>query len=215
MKKEKRDFDKGAASWDDNPLRLKLANDVFNSLSREIELLPTMDVMDFGCGTGLLTLRLCPLVRSITGFDSSQGMLEVFRKKIVQKNLGGVEVHHIDMDKGGRLSGLYHLIVSSMTMHHIEDVRSLLGQFYQMLHPSGHLCLADLNIDNGKFHDDHTGVFHHGFDTTALHGLFKEAGFEGVRDIQAARVAKTGSDGVMREFSVFLMIGRKNALPSP
>jgi len=206
----KRDFNKEASSWDDNPLRAKLANDVFRSISREIILLPTMDIMDFGCGTGLMSLQFHPSVHSITGFDSSEGMLEVFRKKIAQGNLKKTETHHIDLDKGQSLSGQYHLIVSSMTLHHIKDVQSLLDQFYKLLLPGGYLCIADLDPDNGKFHDNNDGVFHQGFDRAVLRGLYNNVGFDSVRDVVATEVAKTGNDGISRKFSIFLMIGQKS-----
>ena len=34
-----------------------------------------MDALDFGCGTGLVTLKLQPFIHSITGVDGSQGMI--------------------------------------------------------------------------------------------------------------------------------------------
>ena len=209
MNLNKRDFDKEANSWDDNPLRVKLANDISKSILREIVLLPRMDIMDFGCGTGLVTIQFRPRVRSITGFDSSEGMLAVFKKKIVEKKLTAIETHHIDLDKGQHLKGQYHLIISSMALHHIKNVQPLLNQFYKLLQPSGILCIADLDLDNGKFHDIHDGVFHHGFDRSVLSSHFKKAGFKAVRDLQATDVAKIGKDGIARNFSVFLMIGKK------
>ncbi|MEI7998269.1 MAG: class I SAM-dependent methyltransferase [Candidatus Omnitrophota bacterium] len=205
----KRDFNKEATAWDDNPIRVQLANDIYKRISQEVVLMPTMDIMDFGCGTGLMTLQFKPLVRSITGFDSSEGMLEVFKDKVVQKNLSGVEVYHIDLEKGECLKGQYHLIVSSMTFHHIMDIPALLDQFYKLLQPSGYLCIADLDSDEGKFHDNNDGVFHQGFDRLSLSGHFKEAGFEDVRDVQATEVVKMGSDGITRKFSIFLMMGQK------
>ncbi len=56
MNAEKRDFDKEAASWDEHPARIKLANDITHAISEQIVLMPEMDIMDFGCGTGLLAL---------------------------------------------------------------------------------------------------------------------------------------------------------------
>ena len=97
-----------------------------------------------------------------------------------------------------------------MTLHHIKDIRPLIDQFYKVLLPSGYLCLADLDPDNGRFHDTDDGIIHYGFDREALRSVLKQAGFTYVRDVQAAEVFKTGADGVARKFSVFLMIGRKN-----
>ena len=87
MGSEKRDFDQAAASWDERPQRVKLAKDVADAVIRLGGVQPTMDVLDFGCGTGLLTLQLQPLVHSITGVDSSRGMLEILNGKISGRKL--------------------------------------------------------------------------------------------------------------------------------
>ncbi|MBP1708041.1 MAG: Methyltransferase type 11, partial [Chloroflexi bacterium] len=68
---QRRDFDKDAANWDDNAGRVKMANNIANAILDAVRLRPDMEVLDFGCGTGLLTLRLQPLVKSIHGVDSS------------------------------------------------------------------------------------------------------------------------------------------------
>jgi len=202
---EKRDFDKEAAAWDENPGRVKLAHDVATTIRDEVPLNPRMDVLDFGCGTGLLTLGLQPFVRSITGVDSSQGMLEVLRAKVESRKLPNVHARHMDLDEGDVLDGRYDLIVSSMTFHHIREVGPLLSQFQKVCAPSGHICIADIDPGAGRFHTDNYGVFHFGFDRTALH----QAGFEDVRDRTAATMTKPISGGTVRAFTVFLLTGRK------
>ena len=144
MRAERRNFDKEAAAWDQNPGRVKLAKDVGDIILREISLTKEMDAMDFGCGTGLLTLRLQPLVRSITGIDSSGGMIEMLRMKIARQNLTNVRTLRIDPEKGDVLTGNYHLIVSNMTFHHIEKIRPVLDQFNRITAPSGYLLISDL-----------------------------------------------------------------------
>ena len=169
---EKKDFDKEAASWDQEAGRIKLANDVAEAISDEISLTPTMDVLDFGCGTGLLTLQLQPYVRSITGVDNSQGMLDILWVKIQTRNLSKVTIQYKDLDKGDVLEGRYHLIVSSMTFHHIREISPLLNQFSKVLVPQGYLCIADLDPDDGRFHGTNEGVFHYGFDRSILRHAF-------------------------------------------
>jgi hypothetical protein len=68
-----------------------------------------------------------------------------------------------------------------------------------------------LDLDEGQFHDDNTGVFHFGFDRATLHKVFTDAGFDNVRDISAAEVVKPNINGEMRRFTVFLMIGQKRS----
>ncbi|MBN1973847.1 MAG: class I SAM-dependent methyltransferase [Sedimentisphaerales bacterium] len=209
MNNKKRNFDKEAALWDENPARVKLAHDVAHAVTKQITLKPDMDVMDFGCGTGLLTLELQPYVRSITGVDNSQGMLDIFNTKVNKLKLGNIKSLLIDLDKGRKLTGNYQIVLSGMTLHHIKEIEPLFEQFYNIISPGGYLCLVDLDLDNGKFHRDNTGVFHFGFSRTALRKIFTDTGFENVKDITAAEVTKPTIDGEMKTFTVFLMTGQK------
>ncbi len=209
MADPKRNFDQDAASWDDNPGRVKVASDISRAIISEISLTATMDVLDFGCGTGLVTLALQPHVRSITGLDSSRGMLDVLNRKISERNLSNVSTRYLNPDQGGALSGLYHLAVSSMTLHHIREVEPLLKQFYQILQPSGVLCIADLDEDGGRFHESNEGVFHFGFDRAVLARQFENAGFRNITATQAAQVEKPVAGGARQVFTIFLMIGTR------
>ena len=209
MNELRRDFDQAAATWDDNPVRIKLAKDVAKAITDQVILTPDMAVMDFGCGTGLLTMLLQPMVGSITGVDSSRGMLDTLNAKIGKLRMPGIKTEFVDPDRGDRLAGFYHLIVSNMTLHHIKDTKSLLGQFFQILAPGGYLCISDLDPEGGLFHNDNTGVFHHGFDRAELRKLFSETGFTDVRDVTAAEMEKPAADGKLRKFSIFLMTGRR------
>ena len=210
MGEEKRDFDREAASWDQDPGRLRLARDVAGAIREEARLSLDMDVMDFGCGTGLLSLHLQPFVRSVTGVDGSQGMLDVFGAKVRKLCLSNVRLRRLDLEGGDALEGSYDLIVSSMTMHHIRDVRPLLGRLYRVTSPGGCLCIADLDPDDGQFHGGHNdGVFHAGFDRQWMRDAFLAAGFVDARDRTAATVVKPGADGIKRAFTVGLVTGRK------
>ncbi len=209
MNTEKRDFDKEAAAWDENPVRVKLVKDVSQAISRQIALSPDMEVLDFGCGTGLLSLQIQPRVRSVTGVDSSPGMLAQFDRKIAELGLRQVKTVLLDLDQGHPLPGRYDLIISNMTLHHIQRVEPLLAQFYNVLRPGGHLCLSDLDPEEGRFHGDNTGVFHFGFERAALRKAFSAAGFADVAATDAAEVVKPGADGKMNRFGVFLMTGRR------
>jgi ubiquinone/menaquinone biosynthesis C-methylase UbiE len=209
MKDDKRDFDQVAASWDEEPGRVRLANDIAQAIREEIRLTADMDVLDFGCGTGLLTLNLQPLVRSVTGADSSQGMLDVLRSKIEKLGLPNVSPLYLDLDRGDVLEGSFHLVVSSMTFHHIKNIVPLLHQLHTVTLPGGHICIADLDTDGGKFHADNEGVFHFGFNRMEMRNDFIKAGLEDVRDRTAASILKPGQDGISREFTIFLITGRK------
>ncbi len=205
----RKDFDKEAAAWDQNPGRVKLADEVADTIIREIKPTRDMDVLDFGCGTGLVTLRLQPFVKTITGADSSKGMLSVLQNKVSRSDFKNVKIQFVDFDKGERVAGEFHLVVSSMTLHHIHDIAPLFRQMYDLLHPGGIFCISDLDKEDGSFHGDNTGVLHFGFDRQHLKGLLEKAGFKEIRDVTAAAVEKESEGRGKRRFTVFLMRGRK------
>ncbi len=211
MSSDKWDFNKEAATWDANPGRVKLANDIADSILEEGILTPEMDVLDFGCGTGLVALRLQPFARSITGVDSSRGMLSVLRSKIEDQRLANIEACFVDLEQGDDLEGVYHFIVSGMTFHHIKEIGALLDRFYRISSPGGHICIADLDPDEGRFHSNNDSVFHNGFDRAVLREAFTQAGFVDIRDKTAATMIKEMPEGGTRSFSIFLMIGRKKS----
>lgn len=209
MTKEKRDFDAAAATWDEKPARVKLAGEVAEAIIRRVAPNQTMHAADFGCGTGLLSLKLQPLVASITGIDSSPGMLDILRAKVAEGKLTNVHSQLVDVEKGETVTGKFDLITSSMTLHHIVDPKALLQHLNAALVPGGILAIADLEPDGGLFHDDNTGVHHFGFERTVVRAMFAEAGFVDIEDGTATELVKTGPDGTKRTFAVFLVSGRK------
>lgn len=205
---ERRGFNAEAAQWDANPGRVKLAGEVANAIIREARPTREMDVLDFGCGTGLVTLKLQPLVKTITGVDSSEGMLGVLEGKVRAQGLANVNTRFVDLEKGGRVEGSYDLIMSSVTLHHVPDTAGLLAQWHGLLRPNGQVCFADFDTEDGSFHSDNTGVFHFGFDREQLKKLLREAGFRDIRDTTASTIIKEIEGKGKRAFPVFLITAR-------
>ena len=208
MDSGKRDFDKEAATWD-TPPRVKLAGDVSKAMLGRLQLTKEMDVLDFGCGTGLVTLPFNTLVHSITGVDSSKGMLDVFESKAQKQQADNVKTRYLDLTKGDVVGDNYHAVVSSMTLHHVKDTQKILEHFYGALISGGQIAIADLDEEGGTFHDNNDGVFHFGFNCEKLGRLLAEAGFTDVQFTTAAQMKKTGADGKDRVFDIFLVTGRK------
>lgn len=209
MNEAKRDFDGVAATWDSHPVRVRLAGDVFRAMALETNLNDSMDVLDFGCGTGLLTMRLQLFVRSVKGVDSSRGMLEVLNEKIAEGNIANVKTSFLDTENGGILKGSYHLITSSMTFHHIRNIGPVLDQFYKVLLPGGKICIADLDSEDGRFHESNEGVFHFGFEREDLIRIISDAGFKDVKSVTASVITKPVQRRQNKKFSVFLITGSK------
>jgi ubiquinone/menaquinone biosynthesis C-methylase UbiE len=196
-------FDARANTWDEEPRRVKLAADIFAALEKQVPLEPDWSVLDYGCGTGLLTLALAPRVRRIVAVDSSKGMLDVLAKKTAAASCSNVVRLQSDFAADPLPPGPYDLVASAMTLHHVADVAALLRKFFALLVPGGQIALADLDAEDGTFHDNSAGIHHFGFDRAAFAKQLAAAGFEKIQFATAAHIAKA------RDYSVFLATARK------
>ena len=61
--------------------RVALARDIVQTLLREVPVQPSMAAVDYGCGTGLVTLALQLAVQRLLGADTSPGMLAKLQEK--------------------------------------------------------------------------------------------------------------------------------------
>ncbi len=205
----KRDFDKEAANWDSNEPRRKLAMDVVERIVVEIELDGSQRLMDFGAGTGLVSIGLKPYVGEVIAVDSSPGMLGVLKEKIERSGVTGVTTLLWDAGRDATPLPGADVIVSSMTLHHIDDVPGIAARFHEALAPGGWIGVADLDLEHGAFHSDPTGVAHEGFDREDLMKTFAAAGFHSLRTVDAHTLIKPAKSGELKSFTVFLLVGRK------
>lgn len=196
-------FDQAAATWDLADRRVLLAHAVAEAISSRVPLSRERNVLDFGCGTGLVTLELAPQVGSISGADTSPGMLTTLAGKAKSQGLS-VRLLPLGAEGTGDLGGPYDLIVSSMTLHHIADVPALFSRFLQHLNPGGQVALADLDEEDGTFHEVAAGVHHQGFPRKCIQDWLKAAGF---REIQVETAAITAKEG--KDYPVFLATARR------
>lgn len=204
-----RNFDDAATSWDDEPRRVRLASEVAAAIRAEVGVTRYMTALDYGCGTGLVTLCLQPHVGTITGADTSDGMLQVLREKVASRGVTNVATVHLEPDQETFPSESFDLLVSSMTLHHVEDVAKLLVEFYRILRPGGVLAIADLDAEDGSFHGHGLAAAHSGFDRERMRVMLVKAGFRGIRDTTAATVEKNDAAAEIRTYTVFLMTAEK------
>ncbi len=198
-------FDARAQTWDDDPRRRYLAAGIFAALEQTVPLRADMAALDYGAGTGLLTLALAARVRRVLAVDSSAGMLAVLANKAQAAGQAHVETLHADFTKAPLPAGPFDLVASAMTLHHVADVDALLRNFHTLLAPGGRIALADLDAEDGSFHGANAaGVYHLGFDRAALERKLLDAGFVDARCADAVRNEKNG-----RTYTVFLATARK------
>ena len=165
----KHDFNHKAETFD-SPKNIFLANLVCQAVEKQIDLLSGKEILDFGGGTGLLTLPLAKQAKSVTLVDISEKMLEQARLKAEQQDIKNIQFLEQDLLEKP-LEQEFDFIVVCRVLHHMPDVDVALSLFHQHLRENGQLLLADFTK---------TEANHHGFDLAELEKQLIEHGFSSV-----------------------------------
>ena len=198
----KDNFEHKSKSWDMNSKRVKNAKSIGDLIVKNVDLKENYSIMDFGAGTGLLTYFIAPYVAKITAIDNSPSMLTEFKNKQSEFVCETLIVEK-DLSKES-LDEKFDGIISSMTIHHLENIEKLFEKFYNMLTPNGFIAIADLDSEDGSFHSDNVGVYHYGFNRQELENVVKKAGFVNIEFNLASNINKPNGN-----FTVFLMTAFK------
>jgi ubiquinone/menaquinone biosynthesis C-methylase UbiE len=134
-----------AENYDSQPgnLMLDLDQIVFSNLLKGIDI-RQKDVADIGCGTGRhwpAIFRKAPA--SLTGFDVSPGMLGKLKEKFHEANT------HVITDNSFSAipNAVYDVIVSTLTVAHIENIEEAINTWCRLLKPKGDIIITDFHPD--------------------------------------------------------------------
>lgn len=189
-----------ANDYDQKKDRVKNVNTIAQGILTELSFSKKMEIMDFGSGTGLLLSEIAPYVGKITAIDISPSMNEELRAKKIACE---IEILEIDLTTQ-KVDKKFDAIISSMTLHHVEEVGALFRKFYALLKDKGSIAIGDLDTEDGSFHSSDTGVFHYGFDRKEFKRLAENAGFRNVKIQSVSTIEKSRGT-----YSVFLLTGEK------
>ncbi|MGL4762423.1 MAG: class I SAM-dependent DNA methyltransferase [Sarcina sp.] len=202
------DFNSVAENWN-NSMRIERANKIAMEIRKNIEHLDLKSALEFGCGTGLITYNLVDLFKKIDLIDTSEKMVEIVNEKAnilkvayakgICKNI--LEEEH---------SKKYDCIYTSMALHHIVDTKLILKKFYDMLNPSGVVCVVDLDEDiDGSFHANEEGFDgHDGFVQKDFGEVSERCGFKIEKNYTFYKNNKDIGDKNIK-YSLFLAFMRK------
>lgn len=197
-------FDAKAATWDEDPRRRALAQDVVAAIAAAVPLRQGLRLLDIGCGTGLVGLPLAGGAASVLGVDLSAGMVQRFAAKAAAAGLAQVRGEVRDLVASPLPPASIDLAVSAMAFHHIPDVAAMLRAAAAVLATGGWLAVADLEREDGSFHDE--PVPHPGFEPAWFAAAMADAGFTAVQ-VRTAHVMERPDRP--RRYPVFLAIGRR------
>eukprot|EP00898_Chlorokybus_atmophyticus_P002715 jgi/Chlat1/3444/Chrsp23S03827 len=201
------------------------------------------DVLDLGAGTGNVALDIARRARSVMAIDPSQGMLKlawVLLREVVKKyrhtlkyftlvllrvleakaeaaGIRNVKCLRVALKSDEDLvqfdDARFDVIVSSLVMHHIEDVKSILRLLVQLLRPGGVLAIFDFEqreYTNLLFtaHGAHHIPHQDGFSFEQMTALFTDIGLWNVRCVTACQYpVHIAQKGATLNFPIMCALG--------
>lgn len=198
-------FDEAASSWDEDPRKVRVAGAVAEAMLRHLPLAPGQTLLDYGAGTGLVSLALLPRVGRVVAADTSGEMLSVLGAKAARLGTDAIEAIRWELGEPYPGSARPDAAVLSMVLHHVADTAQAARLLFELLPSGGVLGAADLDLEDGSFHGPDMPVEHNGFSREELGAVFQGAGFKDVRFHEVTGMEKTGADGVARSYTIFLM----------
>ena len=171
------------------------------------ELIKQLDIkgrtlLDYGCGTGLVGLKLLDLFDETIFVDASEKMVEAVWEKINSDKIQGVTAicsnaakKHDPLLKGD-------VLIMTQVLLHEPDVRGLLSRLYEAVNPGGTIIIVDFER-NDKVESDRV---HSGFELMQLQADLLYAGFEPIHSHLFLHAEKffMGEDA-----SLFVLVGKK------
>jgi 2-polyprenyl-3-methyl-5-hydroxy-6-metoxy-1,4-benzoquinol methylase len=173
-------------------------------------------VMDYACGTGLISMVLASRVKSILGVDISAAMVGQYNKRMDNQGIPPEEMRAVCAELSGTVEELdgmkFDVIVCASAYHHFESIESVTRTLSFFLKPGGSLMVADIlkssNVDQAFQHDathDKTVAHRGGFEEEEIRKAFNAADLQ---DIFFDKVTSARKHGFTVDF--FLAKGMKS-----
>jgi len=159
----------------DTEERMELAKEIVKEVRPELHNSKSKSLIDYGSGTGLISLELSDLVDSILLVDSSEQMLEVAKAKISHRGIANAKVLFSDFTR--ETPDLkYDIVLMSLVLLHIPDTQKILQELYSILHEGGKLIIIDFDKNDQINHPK----VHNGFSHEELKKSLSEVGFKSI-----------------------------------
>lgn len=155
-------------------------------------------VLEFACGTGIVTVLVAPHVSHIKAIDISDQMAEKAAKKVQAMGIPNVEVQNLDLFDPSLEPGSFDAVMGFNVLLYVDNFEEVMERIRTLLKPGGVFlsasdCLAEKITKVGlqKFWKSRTGAM-------PYVGFFTMKGLE-------KKIAKAG----------FSILETKNLFPAP
>lgn len=168
---ENNPFEQMAKGYDTED-RIELSKVIVKEVKTQLKDSQSKSLLDYGSGTGLVSLELTDLVDSVLLVDSSEQMLDIAKGKIAYNDIQNAKTLCADFTKKVPTVKA-DIVLMSLVLLHIPETKQVLQQLFTLLNDNGKLIIVDFD-KNSKI--SHPKV-HNGFSHSELKELLLEVGF--------------------------------------
>lgn len=165
-------------------------------------LLPPLEVVDFGCGTGSLTVELARWARHVTAIDRSEGALEKAKAEAARQGLTNITFLAADLEKLPLDSASADLVVISQSLHHVANIDAVVAEGARLLKTNGRMVVLELLPHDEAWVKSRLGHQHLGFDPDQVQAAMQRAGID-------AHPVHPGPRDSTSPFKAFLLTGTR------
>ncbi|KAJ7063678.1 S-adenosyl-L-methionine-dependent methyltransferase, partial [Mycena amicta] len=177
-------FDEHAQQADHRPMAGEVAQSVRDAILRAYSFdADSTTVLDFACGTGIVSHGLAAHCKTLVGVDISQGMVDRFNKSAAEQGISPEKMHAVRVELKGQDSELdgakFDVVMCSLAFHHIADVLGTTRLLSFYLKPGGVLLVVDFPaMDISQFPVEAQAMIPHthGVSETLIRDAYEKAG---------------------------------------
>lgn len=149
-------FSNWSNEYDNTLGKIGFHTDLLSMMAKHSAIRSGDKVLDIGCGTGLLSLKLLQKTDCvITGIDNSKEMMAIFQEKIKRLKLDSkITCKMMDANDLNFKKDTFEKVLSSVTLHHIKNKTRLIKKVHKMLKPKGVLVIGEIDMDTSGKHND-------------------------------------------------------------
>lgn len=166
-------------------------------------LMPPLEVVDFGCGTGSLTVELARWAKHVTAIDRSESALTKARAEAARQGLENITFLAADLGELPLPSASVDLVVVSQSLHHVTSIEAVLAEGARLLKLGGRMVVLELLPHDEEWVRSRLGHQHLGFDPVAVEKAMRAAGLDAAPTVPAPRDTTS-------PFKAFLLTGTRN-----
>ncbi|KAG2132866.1 S-adenosyl-L-methionine-dependent methyltransferase [Suillus bovinus] len=164
-------------------------------------------VLDYACGTGLISRNLAAHAKCIVGADISQVMVDQYNQSVFNQGIPPEEMRAVccDLTVAGpnQLDGMkFDVVVCASAYHHIPSIEDVTKALASYLKPGGSLLVTDIMKPSSAesaqallpTEEAHINIIAHtgGFEEAVIKAVFEGAGLINFSFVTACKAKRNG-----------------------